>query len=95
MSLPKGPCTLVVYTLALKYSLYRYIGPKVYAIWVHGPLGQYMANRCPWASEKGSLSLISCLSFSFSALNSDCSGFIGRDFGGSAPVFFWVFQVAF
>ena len=54
-----------------------------------------MANRCPWASEKGSLSLISCLSFSFSALNSDCSGFIGRDFGGSAPVFFWVFQVAF
>ena len=36
---PKGPCTVIVYTLALKYSLYRYIGPKVYAIWVHGPLG--------------------------------------------------------
>ena len=29
----------IVYTLALQYSLYRYIGPKVYAIWVHGPLG--------------------------------------------------------
>ena len=37
---PKGPCTHIVYTLALKYSLYRYIGPKVYAIWVHGPLGE-------------------------------------------------------
>ena len=36
---PKGPCTNIVYTLALKYSLYKYIGPKVYAIWVHGPLG--------------------------------------------------------
>ena len=36
---PKGPCTHIVYTLALKYSLYRYIGPKVYPIWVHGPLG--------------------------------------------------------
>ena len=36
---PKGPCTHIVYTLALKYSLYRYIGPKVYTIWVHGPLG--------------------------------------------------------
>ena len=36
---PKGPCTQIVYTLVLKYSLYRYIGPKVYTIWVHGPLG--------------------------------------------------------
>ena len=35
----KGPCAQIVYTLALKYSLYRYIGPKVYTIWVHGPLG--------------------------------------------------------
>ena len=35
---PKGPCTQIVYTLALKYSLYRYIGAKVYTIWVHGPL---------------------------------------------------------
>ena len=25
-----GPCTQIVYTLALKYSLYRYIGPKYY-----------------------------------------------------------------
>ena len=39
---PKGPCTHIVYTLALKYSPYRYIGPKVYAIWVHGPLGKVM-----------------------------------------------------
>ena len=36
---PKGPCTHIVYTLALKCSLYRYFGPKVYAIWAHGPLG--------------------------------------------------------
>ena len=36
---PKGPCTHIVDTLALKYSLYKYIGPKVYTIWVHGPLG--------------------------------------------------------
>ena len=36
---PKGTCTHIVYTLALKYSLYRYIGPKVYAMWVHGPVG--------------------------------------------------------
>ena len=35
----KDPCTQIVCTLALKYSLYRYIGPKVYAMWVHGPLG--------------------------------------------------------
>ena len=38
-SYPKGPCTHIVCTLALKCSLYRYIGPKVYAMWVHGPLG--------------------------------------------------------
>ena len=37
---PKGPCSQIVYTLALKYtSLYRYFGAKLYAIWVHGPLG--------------------------------------------------------
>ena len=35
---PEGPCTQTVYTLALKYSLCRDIGPKVYTIWVHGPL---------------------------------------------------------
>ena len=38
---PKGPCTQIAYTLALKYSLYRYIGPKVYIIF------GYMA---PWGS---------------------------------------------
>ena len=42
---PKGPCTHTVYTLALKYSLYRYIGPKVYAVWVHGPLGYESAKK--------------------------------------------------
>ena len=36
---PKGPCTERVYTLALKWSLYGYIGAKVCTIWVHGPLG--------------------------------------------------------
>ena len=36
---PKGPCTHIVYTLALKDSLCRYIGPKVYAVLVHRPLG--------------------------------------------------------
>ena len=29
---PKGPCTHTVDTLALKYSLCKYIGPKVYTI---------------------------------------------------------------
>ena len=37
---PKGPCTQIVYTLALKWSLCRYIGAKVYTIWAHGPLGK-------------------------------------------------------
>ena len=37
---PKGPCTQIVYTLASKHSLYRYVGPKVHTIWVHGPLGE-------------------------------------------------------
>ena len=36
---PKGPCAQIVYTLALKYFLYGYLGPKVYTLWVHGPLG--------------------------------------------------------
>ena len=35
----EGPCSQIVYTLALKHSLYRYIGPKVHTIWVYGPLG--------------------------------------------------------
>ena len=34
---PKGPCTHIVDTLTLKYSLYKYIGPKVSTIWVQGP----------------------------------------------------------
>ena len=38
-TIPKGSITEIVYTLALEYSLYRYIGPKVYIIGVHGPLG--------------------------------------------------------
>ena len=36
---PKGPCTQTVYSLALKHSLYRYMGPKIYSILVRGPLG--------------------------------------------------------
>ena len=38
-SFPKGPCTQIVDTLALKYLYKDYIKAKVYAIWVHGPLG--------------------------------------------------------
>ena len=37
--IPKGPCTQIVYTLALKYLYRDYIKAKVYAIWAHGPLG--------------------------------------------------------
>ena len=37
----KGPCTQRVYTLAFKYSLYRYFGAKVYTVWVHGPIGNW------------------------------------------------------
>ena len=36
---PKGPCTQIVYTLALKYLYRDYIKADVYTIWVHGPLG--------------------------------------------------------
>ena len=36
-TVPQGPCAQIVYTLALKQSLYRYFGAKVYTIWVHGP----------------------------------------------------------
>ena len=36
---PKGPCTQIVYTLALNYLHRDYIKAKVYTIWVHGPLG--------------------------------------------------------
>ena len=43
---PKGPCNQTVYTLALKQSLYRYFGAKVYTIWVHGPLGCGKAEVC-------------------------------------------------
>ena len=43
--LPKGPCAQPVYTLALKYSLYRYIGPKVSTLWVHGRLGPSTQRR--------------------------------------------------
>ena len=42
---PRGACTQMVYTLALKYSLYRYIGPKVCTCWVHGPLGLYYVPK--------------------------------------------------
>ena len=31
---PKSPCTQIVYTVACKYPLYRYIVPEVYTIWV-------------------------------------------------------------
>ena len=37
---PKGPCTQIVSTLALRYLYRDYIKAKVYAIWVHGILGQ-------------------------------------------------------
>ena len=36
---PKGPCTQIVDTLALKSSLFEYFGAKAYATWAHGPLG--------------------------------------------------------
>ena len=36
---PKGPCTNIVYTWALKGFPYSSFMAQVYAIWVHGPLG--------------------------------------------------------
>ena len=38
---PEGPCTQIVYTSALKYSLHRYFRVKVSTIWVHGPVGKH------------------------------------------------------
>ena len=35
---PKGPCTQIVYTLALKYSYRDYIKAKIYSVWAHGSL---------------------------------------------------------
>ena len=43
--LPKGPCTQIVYTLALKYLYRDYIKAKVYTIWVHGPLGAELLGQ--------------------------------------------------
>ena len=37
--MPKGPCTQIVDTLALKYLNRDYFKAKVYTTWVHGPLG--------------------------------------------------------
>ena len=37
----------IVYTVASKYTLYRYIGPKVYTMWAHGPLGLYKLYTLP------------------------------------------------
>ena len=42
---PKGPCTQIVYTLALRYFLYRYIGPKVYTIGYMDPKGTVAYNE--------------------------------------------------
>ena len=36
---PKGPCTLIVDSLAPKYLYRDYFKAKVYPIWVHGPVG--------------------------------------------------------
>ena len=50
---PKGPCTQIGHTLALKCSLYRHIGPKVYTIWIHGPLGLMKAEDLFWQLSLG------------------------------------------
>ena len=39
LAFPKGTCTQTVYTLTLQSFLYRNFRAKLYAIWVHGPLG--------------------------------------------------------
>ena len=45
MAIPKGPCTLLLYTWAPK-SLYRkYFKAQVYNNEVHGPLGYFFANQ--------------------------------------------------
>ena len=46
----KCPCTQIVYTLALKYSLCRYFGAKVYTSWAHGPLGEVQGQYTEAAS---------------------------------------------
>ena len=57
------------------YSLYRYIGPKVYTIWVHGPLGYEIKGNL-----LGSVELTSVLRlFDASELKAgySVSGFVG------------------
>ena len=39
---PKGPCTHIVYTWALKGFPYSSFRGQVYTIEVHGPLGLYL-----------------------------------------------------
>ena len=36
---PKGPCTQIVDTLAVMWSLHRYFSANAYTTWLHGPLG--------------------------------------------------------
>ena len=71
MVFPKGPCTQIVYTWALKYSSYRYIGPKVHTIWVHGPLGigNYL-GPCNMEGSKGSSVAVQLLSVASSPASS-------------------------
>ena len=52
----KGPCTQIVYTLALKYLYRDYIKAKVYTTWVLGPLGisietQQLETQEPFPEE--------------------------------------------
>ena len=45
---PKGPCTQLVYTLALKYLTRDYVKAKVYTNWAHGPLSPKPGPKPLW-----------------------------------------------
>ena len=72
---PKGPCTHIVYTLALTWSLYRYIGAKVYTFWVHGPLGEEPSSEISLSGHRLLLDASELQGLGSRALGSRALGF--------------------
>ena len=52
LTIPKGPCTQIVYSLGPMYLHKEYFKAKVYTIWIHGPLGNVIWAKL-WSIQAG------------------------------------------
>ena len=89
VTIPKGPCTQIVDTLAPQYPNGDYFKAKVCTVWAHGPLGYDAITLTRWALSEPycGATTHACALYSDDRCHQErCEGWCSRSPGGACQL---------